>query len=57
MEIGSVGPTTVSRELTVALSTAHRDLAFLESEGLISSDSAGKRRLTPLGVSYVESLF
>ena len=36
MEIGSVGPTTISRELTVALSTAHRDLEFLEAEGLIS---------------------
>jgi hypothetical protein len=57
MEIGSVGPTTVSRELTVALSTAHRDLAFLEAEGFIASDSTGKRRLTPLGVSYVESIF
>jgi hypothetical protein len=57
MEVGSAGPTTVSRELTVALSTAHRDLAFLEDEGLITGDSSGKRKLTPLGVSYVESLF
>lgn len=57
MEIGSAGPTTVSRELGVALSTAHRDLAFLEDEGLITGDAVGKRKLTPLGVSYVESLF
>jgi hypothetical protein len=57
MEVGSAGPTTVSRELTVALSTAHRDLAFLEAEGLITGDVSGKRKLTPLGVSYVESLF
>jgi hypothetical protein len=57
MEVGSAGPTTVSRELTVALSTAHRDLAFLEREGLITGDPSGKRKLTPLGVSYVESLF
>ncbi len=57
MESGSAGPTNVSRELSVALSTAHRDLAFLQAEGLIAADSSGKRRLTPLGVSYVESLF
>jgi hypothetical protein len=29
----------------------------LEAEGLIAAESAGKRKLTPLGVSYVESLF
>lgn len=57
MEVGPAGPSRVSRELSVALATAHRDLAFLESGGLLVSDSSGKRTLTPLGISYVDGLF
>lgn len=57
LEFGYAGPTLVSRELAVGLSTAHRDLAFLEELGLITSDDAGKRQLTELGEKYVETLF
>ena len=57
VEVGAVGPSGVSRELSVALSTAHRDLAFLESEGFIRANPTGKRALTPLGVTYIEGLF
>ena len=57
MEVGAIGPSGVSRELSVALSTAHRDLAFLEAEGFIRANATGKRALTPLGVTYIEGLF
>jgi hypothetical protein len=49
LELGSVGPSSVSRELGIALSTAYRDLETLERLSLLSSDDAGKRSLTPLG--------
>jgi hypothetical protein len=54
MENGSAGPTIVSRELGVGLSTAYRDLASLEDLGLISS-AGGKRALTAAGMSYLET--
>ena len=57
LELGEVGPTIVSKELSVALSTAYRDLAYLEHNGLIESDASGKRVLTPEGSSYLDSLF
>jgi len=57
MELGSVGPTIVSRELRVGLSTAYRDLASLETAGLIYSDETGKRTLTSNGVRCLDALF
>lgn len=57
IELGAVGPTVVSRELSVGLSTAYRDLASLEECGLIRSDESGKRVLTPAGVSSLDQLF
>ncbi|MDP2183389.1 MAG: ATP-binding protein [Actinomycetota bacterium] len=57
MEIGDVGPTLVSKELGVGLSTAYRDLAFLEERGLISSDEGGKRCLTLFGSEFLDALF
>lgn len=57
MELGSVGPTIVSRELGVGLSTAYRDLASLEAEGLIASDETGKRTLTSGGIRCLDALF
>ncbi len=57
MECGSVGPTVVSKELGVGLSTAYRDLASLEAEGLICSDETGKRTLTTVGVHCLDALF
>jgi hypothetical protein len=52
LESGSAGPSIVSRELGVGLSTAYRDLACLEEMGLIASDG-GKRTLTPSGMSFL----
>jgi predicted HTH transcriptional regulator len=57
LEVGSVGPTLVSNELGVGLSTAHRDLAYLEKHGLIVSGEGGKRVLTDAGKSYLDALF
>ncbi|TDB38094.1 MAG: ATP-binding protein [Actinobacteria bacterium] len=57
LEMGSVGPSVVSKELGVGLSTAYRDLASLEDCGLIISDENGKRVLAPLGADSLDSLF
>lgn len=57
MELGSVGPTVVARELGVGLSTAFRDLEHLTTQGLISADNAGKRVLTEQGVQCLDALF
>lgn len=57
MELGSVGPTVVARELGVGLSTAFRDLEHLTNQGLISADNAGKRVLTDQGVQCLDALF
>ena len=57
LELGSVGPTVVSRELGVGLSTAFRDLEHLGQCGLISSDDAGKRVLTDTGIRCLDALF
>ncbi len=56
LELGSVGPSMVSRELGVGLSTAYRDLASLEECGLLASDVNGKRVLAPLGIESLDSL-
>lgn len=57
LEYGEAGPTLVSKELGVGLSTAHRDLAFLEQHGLIVSDESGKRVLSELGSTYLDNMF
>lgn len=55
LESGLAGPSLVSKELGVGISTAYRDLAMLEEVGLIASD-AGKRTLTPEGLTYLGDL-
>lgn len=55
LESGSAGPSLVAKELGVGISTAYRDLAFLEEVGLITSDG-GKRALTLRGLSYIDEL-
>ncbi len=56
MEYGSAGPSLVARELHVGLSTAHRDLAALESAGVITADDTGKRTLTRFGQTNLDQL-
>jgi hypothetical protein len=55
LESGIAGPSLVSKEIGVGVSTAYRDLALLEEAGLIASE-AGKRTLTPEGLSYLGEL-
>lgn len=55
MESGSAGPSLVSRELGIALSTAYRDLACLEELGYIEANG-GKRQLTRAGMAHLDSL-
>lgn len=57
LELAPIGPTAVSRELGVGLSTAYRDLEYLAAQGLISSDAAGKRVVTDLGMKCLDTLF
>ena len=56
LEFGEAGPTLVSQELGVGLSTAYRDLAHLEENGLITALEAGKREITELGHAYLDTL-
>ncbi|MDI6843190.1 MAG: ATP-binding protein [Anaerosomatales bacterium] len=49
LELGAIGPSAVSRELGIGLSTAYRDLETLERLSLLACDDTGKRSLTPLG--------
>ena len=55
LESGAAGPSIVSKELGVGLSTAYRDLASLEDIGLISS-TGGKRALTERGMSFLDDV-
>lgn len=55
LETGLAGPSLVSKELGVGISTAYRDLAALEEAGLIASD-AGKRALTAEGLAFLDEL-
>lgn len=55
LESGSAGPSLVARELNIGISTAYRDLASLEEQGLIVADG-GKRTLTPEGLTYLDGL-
>jgi predicted HTH transcriptional regulator len=52
-EFGSIGPSKVATELGVSLSTAYRDLLYLEHQGLVLTDAQGKRSLTSLGLEYL----
>ena len=56
MELGSVGPSKIAAELGISLSTAYRDLIYLEEKSLISSDEQGKRVLTSLGIEYLDEI-
>lgn len=56
LELGSVGPSVIARELGVGLSTAHRDLEALERASLIISDASGKRSLTEVGEAVLARL-
>lgn len=52
----SLGPSRVSAELNIGVSTAHRDLVKLQELGLIYVNANGKRFLSDVGRSYLQSL-
>lgn len=56
MEYGAVGPSQVAKDLLVSLSTAYRDLSFLESLGLLEPDKQGKRCLTTACIERLDEL-
>jgi len=56
MEMGSAGPSKIANELSISLSTAYRDLIYLEENSLISSDEQGKRVLTSLGIEFLDEI-
>lgn len=47
------GPSTVSSLLDIPLSTAYRDLRFLEDRGLVASLGSGKRQVTGMGMELL----
>lgn len=55
-ELGAAGPSSVARELRVALSTAYRDLMQLEAAGLLVCDDSGKRTLSAHGVRCLDTV-
>ncbi|MHB8049780.1 MAG: ATP-binding protein [Coriobacteriia bacterium] len=57
MEVGSLGPSLIARELGVGLSTAYRDLEHLAEIGLVEADLSGKRVLTEEGIQCLDALF
>lgn len=56
LECGEVGPSTIAERLEISVSTAYRDLSFLEEHGLAVVAESGKRVATPLGRDLVETI-
>lgn len=54
LELEEAGPSTVAEELGFSLSTAYRDLSFLEKNKLLQPGSSGKRKLSKKGLKYLE---
>ena len=52
----SLGPSQISSELNTGVSTAHRDLVKLQDLGLVYVNTTGKRFLSEVGRSYLQSL-
>jgi len=55
-EMGEAGPRLIASELRISISTAHRELLFLEKAGLIGASKSGKRFLTAAGRGYLQNL-
>jgi hypothetical protein len=56
-ELGSAGPSTISKELGVSPSTAYRELDALETLQLVATRGPGKRTLTEEGIAYLDTVF
>ncbi len=55
-EMGEAGPRLIANELKISISTAHRELLFLEKAGVIGASQSGKRFLTAAGRAYLQNL-
>jgi len=55
-EAGAIGPSGLSSDLGMSLSTAHRELICLEGLGLVKSDSQGKRQVTAAGIDSLSNI-
>ena len=56
-EMGEIGPSVVTKELDISLSTAYRDLVTLEELDLVASLDGGKRKLTKRGIDFLGYIF
>ena len=56
-EMGEIGPSVVTKELDISLSTAYRDLVTLEELNLVTSLDGGKRKLTKRGIDFLGYIF
>lgn len=56
-EMGEIGPSVVTKELDISLSTAYRDLVTLEELNLVVSMEGGKRKLTRRGIDFLGHIF
>lgn len=55
-EEGYVGPSRVAQELGISLSTSYRELVRLEKMGIVGRSPDGKRFLSEMGKSYLQSI-
>lgn len=55
-EASSAGPSQIAKELSVGVSTAYRDLSYLEELGLLVQADAGKREVTDDGIECLSDL-
>lgn len=55
-EASSAGPSQIAKELGVGVSTAYRDLSYLEELGLLVQADAGKREVTTEGIECLSDL-
>ncbi len=55
-ETGEAGPRLIASELKISISTAHRELLFLEKAGVVGASKSGKRFLTAAGRGYLQNL-
>lgn len=55
-EGNSLGPSSISAELNIGVSTAHRELVRLQQLGLVYVTPSGKRFLSESGRTYLQSI-
>lgn len=56
-EMNAAGPSNIAKELGLSLSTAYRELVYLEEACLVTCLQNKKRILTENGLAHIESIF